>query len=191
VGVVQAEAQGEAAEQRLTELRERCHVSQHHAAQLGHLGRPQVRTVQRRARAHARELGTEVESFLLIRTPRGELAAERKVAAPGASAERHADAQLHVARQREEASALRAELALQLGIDTVADGVEEAALRAGGGELSADRVAPRATRDQIAHVDDRDPRELAGVAHARLSARPRPAGAGARSRSGSRAGCGT
>ena len=76
---------------------------------------------------------------------------------------------------REELPAQVAEPALQRLVHAVADDVEEAALPAGLAEPLGDGRLAGAARDQVAHVDDRDVREVALSSHrppSSLSVRP-------------------
>ena len=104
--------------------------------------------MHRRTRTHSRvvvvELGAEVQTFLQIRLSGGELATDRKIAAPGSTAARHVDAHLFGLVAGEELARTREQAVGQLGSDVVTDQVEEAELAAGEIEIARDRC-PRLT----------------------------------------------
>jgi hypothetical protein len=103
----------------------------------------QVAAVQRHAGAHARVLvgqfGAQVQAFLPVGPPGSEFAAQRKPAAPGAPAQRHRIARLHLFGQRKEAVAQQFKPPAQRLVDVMPDQVEETMLAAGtaytGGDL--------------------------------------------------------
>jgi len=123
------------------------------------------------------QLGAEIEPFLQVRLPGGELAADREVTPPGPAAPRHRD--LHLVRhgQGEELGARGGQLIEQLRGHAVAGHVEEAAVPARrlnllrhrpGGRPASDHRA-RATARKRRHVDDRQRRR---TCHAPIIASP-------------------
>ena len=94
------------------------------------------------------QLGAEVQAFLPVGPARGQLAAERKPAAPGAAAERHRVARLGLFGKREEAAAQVFEAQAERLVDAVADDVEEAVRAAGFADASRDLVRRGAQIDQ-------------------------------------------
>src|SRR5262245_65752983 len=82
----------------MSEACHRRHVVQDDATELRHAGRKKIGSVQRRALFYQRMIGVKLRSkinpFLEIRLTGCELAANRKVSAPGSTAARHADLEL-------------------------------------------------------------------------------------------------
>ena len=158
---VQAEALGHSGEHGLAQAGQGVEVGQHQRAQPGDLPREQVAAVQREpgqdARVIAGQLGAEVQPFLQVRLPGGELGAHREETPPGPAAALHGDLQLVRRGQREELSARVGQLVKQPGRHAMARHVEKAALAAGRLDLLRHR-SPRRRRsaaDQRADVDDR------------------------------------
>src|SRR5690606_28381124 len=104
----------------------------------------------------------EVEAFLVVGDARGELVAEREVAAPCAASARHPDRELRLALLREEAPRAGLEPRRERRIDAVADRVEEAVLATGAADRGGDGARARAARPQRRHVDHRQ-RAVSGV----------------------------
>jgi len=164
---VEPEAQRHSRQHRLGEAGQRVQVREHELTQPGNLAREQVAAVQRQPGQHPRvasgQLGAEVQSLLQVRLPGGELAADRKVPAPGPAAPLHGD--LHLVRhgQGEELGARGGQLIEQFRGHAVAGHVEEAAVPARRLDLLRDgacRCAGRGARaaSQRRHVDDRQRR---------------------------------
>ena len=158
---IQAEALGHSGEHGLAQAGQGVKVSQHQRAQSRHLAREQVAAVQREpgqhARVIARQFGAEVQSFLQVWLPGGELGTHGEEAPPGPAAAFHGDLQLVGLGQREELSAGVGQLAQQFARHAMARHVEKAALAAGHLDLLRHR-SPRRHRsaaDQRANVDDR------------------------------------
>jgi hypothetical protein len=167
---VEAEAQRHPRQHRLAEAGQRVQVRQHDLPQQGDLAREQVAAVQRQAGQHPRvvlgQLGAEVEPFLQVRPPGGELAADREIAPPGPAAPRHGDLRLVRRGQGEELGARAGQLIEQLRGHAVAGHVEEAAVPARRLDLLRHRARGRPASDHSAraaaskrrHVDDRQRR---------------------------------
>jgi hypothetical protein len=158
---VQAEALGHSGQHGLAQAGQRIQVSEHQRAQPRDLPREQVAAMQREPGQHPRiilgQLSAEVQPFLEVRLPGGELAAHREETAPGPAAAFHGDLQLVRRRQREELSARFGQLVKQRGRHAMARHVEKAALAAGPLDLLRHRGARRGrgTADQRGNVDDR------------------------------------
>ena len=112
----------------------------------------EVAAVQRHARRDARmrlaQLGAEVQALLPVGTARGQLAAERKPAAPGPAAERHGVACLGLFRKGEEAAAQVVEAQAERRVDAVADDIEEPVRAARFADAQRDFVGRGAQIDQ-------------------------------------------
>jgi hypothetical protein len=125
--------------------------------------------VERRAgedpRVVRRQLRPEIEALLLVRPAGRELVADAKITPPGPAAQGHADSQFALQVLREEPAAEVAQPVLQRLVDAVPDDVEEAALPACLAEALGDGPPGGGPRDQAAHVDDRDVREVTYRSH--------------------------
>ncbi len=152
---VEAEAQPETLHQRVAEPRHRADVVENRLAEAGNI-REEIAAVQRRpggdARVAVRQLRAEVQPFLEIRPPPGQLSPHRKVAAPRQAAQLHADRQLRLERLCEEAPAERFEPRLQSLVDAMSDDVEEAGATAGVADLSCPERSRRACPERSRRV---------------------------------------
>ncbi len=112
----------------------------------------EVAAMQRHARRHARmllaQLGAEVQALLPVGSARRQLAAERKPAAPGTTAERHRVARLGLFGKGEEAVAQVFEAPAERLVDAVADDIEEAVRAARFADAVRDLVGRGAQIDQ-------------------------------------------
>ena len=94
------------------------------------------------------QLGAEVEAFLPVGPARGQLAAERKPAAPGATTERHRIARLGLFGKSEEAAAQVFEAPAERLVDAMADDIEETVCAARFADASRNLVRRGAQIDQ-------------------------------------------
>ena len=108
--------------------------------------------MERYTRRHARmlvaQLGAEVQAFLPVGPARGQFAAERKPAAPGATTERHRVARLGLFGKSEEAAAQVLETLAQRLVNAVADDIEKAVRAASFADALRDLVGRGAQIDQ-------------------------------------------
>ncbi len=151
----QLERAGDGGHHAVTERRDRRHPGERWSgAKPGQhvVAGKEVAAVQRHAGAHPRmvvaELAAEVEAFLPVGPAGGQLAAERKPAAPGAAAERHGEALLGFLGQGEEAMAELFEARPERRVDAVADDVEEAVRPAGVADGARDLLGRGTQVDQ-------------------------------------------
>src|SRR5207244_4775695 len=100
--------------------------------------------------------------------------ADAKVAAPGPPAKGHADVHFGFDVEREELAAELLQPALQVLIDAVPNDVEKATRATCLANLCRDRALAGSAGDEVAHVDDRDVRELRGLRHGTESFCARP-----------------
>ena len=107
----------------------------------------------------------EVEALLLVRLAGGQLVADPEVATPRATTKGHADLEFCLQVLREELPAQVAQTTLQRLIHAVTDDVEKTALPARLAKAFGDSLLCRAPRDQVAHVNDRDVREVTRWSH--------------------------
>jgi len=142
----QFERAGDAGHDPMAERGHRRHPGRDRLAEPGQhvVAGNEVAAVQRHAGADPRmvvaELAAEIEPFLPVGPARGQLAAEREPAAPGAAAERHGEALLRFLGEGEEAMAEVFEPRPEPRIDAVADDVEEAVRPAGVADGVRDRL---------------------------------------------------
>ena len=112
----------------------------------------EVAAMQRYTRRHARmllaQLGAEVQALLPVGPAGGQLAAERKPAAPGATTERHRVARLGLFGKGEEAAAQIFQTLTQRLVDAVPDDIEEAVRAASFADALRDLVRRGAQIDQ-------------------------------------------
>ena len=82
------------------------------------------------ARMIGRQLGAEIDPFLQVRLARGQLRADREIAAPRTAAARHGDFHLRLEILGKEPAARVLEPALQSLVYSMSDDVEEAGIAA-------------------------------------------------------------
>src|SRR5262249_18615242 len=117
----------------------------------------------RYSRIVERQLLAEVDAFLDVGLAGGELAPQREIAAPSATAFGHRDLHLHGLGQRKEAPAGSVEAFDSLRVDAVALHVEEPGVAAGALDLARNlRSGARAAIEKRRHVDDR---KMSSVGH--------------------------
>ena len=160
------ERDAERAHHDVAELRARVDMREHRSRRARRSAREQVAAMQRRSGSHARivvgELGAKVDALFPVRGARGQLAAERKVAAPRPAAARHRDRELCGDRLREELT----RLCLEPGdVDAMAGQVEEPTALARVIEARDHGRAVSRARDQRRDVHDWDRREIGAAGH--------------------------
>jgi hypothetical protein len=173
VRFLQPQAQCQPGHQPVAQAGQRRHVLQHRRAQARGPFGEEVGPVKRRAGQDPRivggQLGAEVQALLLVGLAGGQLVADTEVAPPGPAPQGHADRQLRPDVLGEELPAELAQATLERCVHPVPDDVEEPALAAGLAETFGDGPRAGVARDQFAHLDDRDVREVTLCFHASCS----------------------
>ena len=159
----EAEAERDAAHDRVGDGSHRVEPLEHERAEFGRVGRELVRTVEWCRRLHpvmsGRMFETEVDALLAVGHTGGEFASDREPAAPRCAGVGHGDLGLARLRSSEERVRCRFEPILQIRADAVPGDGEESDVTAGpidGCRGVGDRSRPCVVVEERCDVDDRN-----------------------------------